>query len=123
MTKGPLPVFPSGAPPQVGELLKQIRLGPRHPEEHVFSVRVPFDGQSAAVPFARQVVSNLYAAVAAVHSAAGHATESELSVFEGTVRHGAASANLSEAFKRVRRTRVPSAVRIDIPLGPWTAIW
>ena len=97
MTKGPLPVFPSGAPPQVGELLKQIRLGPRHPEEHVFSVRVPFDGQSAAVPFARQVVSNLYAAVAAVHSAAGHATESELSVFEGTVS-ARASANLCEAL-------------------------
>jgi hypothetical protein len=110
--EGPLPVFSSGIPAPVGELLQQIRLGPSHPEKHVFTVRVPFNGQSAAaVPFARQVVSKLHAAVAAVHSVTAHATESELSAFDRAVSAGA-SANLCEALSGLagRQYRQPFEV-------------
>lgn len=95
--EGPLPVFSSRTPAPVGELLQRIRLGPSHPEEHKFTVRVPLNGQSTDAPFARQVVSRLHTAVAAVHSVTAHATESELSAFDDAVGAGA-SANLCEAL-------------------------
>jgi hypothetical protein len=97
VVEGPLPVFPSGTPAPVSELLQQIRLGPSHPEQHVLTVRVSFNGQSDIVPFARQVVCKLHAAVVAVHSVTAHATESELNAFDETVYAGA-SANLCEAL-------------------------
>ncbi len=111
VVEGPLPVFPSGTPAPVGELLQQIRLGPSHPEEHVFTVRVPLNAQSAAVPFARQVARKLHAAVAAVHSVTAHATESELSAFDEAVTAGA-SANLCEALSGLagRQHRQPFEV-------------
>ena len=37
VVEGPLPVFPRGTPGAVSDLLQQIRLGPTHPEDHVFT--------------------------------------------------------------------------------------
>lgn len=104
VVEGPLPVFPRGAPGPVSELLQHIRLGPSHPEGHVFTVRVPQDvptqspqAQASELPFGRQVVRQLREAVTTVHFAATRATEPDLTAFDEVVTAGG-SANLCEAL-------------------------
>lgn len=135
VVEGPLPVFPRGTPGAVSDLLQQVRLGPSHPEDNVFTVRVPFNApspspqnmppqaQNSAAPFGRQVVSQLHAAITAVRSAAARATERDLAPFSETVTAGG-SANLCEALSGLagRQYRQPFEVSFRWGRALWSDI-
>lgn len=131
--EGPLPAFAKGTPPEVGELLRHVQLGPSRPGSYILTVRVPLNGPSAnapaeaSTPLGRRVARQLYDAITAVRSATERATaDDDLAPFDETVRAGV-SANLCEALSGLagRERRQPFDVEFrwgrglacDVPAG------
>ena len=100
VVEGPLSAFPGGTPPEVGELLHRVQLGPARPGSYVLTVRVPLDERpdGTPAPLGRRVSRQLYAAVAAARSASVRAADDhELVAFDDAVDEGV-SANLCDAL-------------------------